>query len=339
MSDSQETMTIIIPVKNRPLLITRCLDSIKAQTWRPIRIIVVDNGSTDDTPQRVAEWARINGTPDLQTDLISEPTPGQAAARRRGIDETRSRLVMHFDSDDTMRPDSVAHAVEALDPTRPDPAELYLFRVMRHFPDGSSSVSRDTAISGLLDRQLVHCPVATQNFAATTELVRRAGSWDSSLRCWEDWELGVRLILNARKTVASQYIGADLICHAHSVTGTEHHSRLGLWEEAIDRVEQNLQNASGRTLRYVAYRRTILAAHYARELRTLQSNRPTDISLAETRLLDSHIRSVRAGSAELLRKAFNAPCINPLQRLYLRAAYLYTSLGGRGAAIPAPLFF
>ena len=339
MSDSRETMTIIIPVKNRPLLITRCLDSIKAQTWRPIRIIVVDNGSDDDTPQRVAEWAQANDSDGLHTDLFVEPTPGQAAARRRGIDETRSRLVMHFDSDDTMRPDSVRNAVEALDPSLPDPAELYLFRVLRHFPDGSSSVSRDTSTAGLLARQLVHCPVATQNFAATTDLVRRAGSWDIRLRCWEDWELGIRLILNARKTVSSKYVGADLICHAHSVTGTEHHSRFGLWEEAIDRVEQNLDASSLTALRYVAYRRAILAAHYTRELRSLQSNRPTDISLAETRLLDSHIRSVRAAAAELLRKALHAPYINPLQRLYLRAAYLYTSLGGRGAAIPAPLFF
>ena len=42
-------MTIVVPVKNRATLVLRTLNSIKAQSWRPLKVIVVDNNSTDGT--------------------------------------------------------------------------------------------------------------------------------------------------------------------------------------------------------------------------------------------------------------------------------------------------
>ena len=54
--------SIVIPVKNRESLILRALDSVKAQTYRPLKIIVVDNASTDSTIQSVNIWASVNCT-------------------------------------------------------------------------------------------------------------------------------------------------------------------------------------------------------------------------------------------------------------------------------------
>ena len=53
-----DCMTVVVPVYNRAHLIRRCLDSIYAQTYRPLCVIVVDNASTDSTALAVEDWAR-----------------------------------------------------------------------------------------------------------------------------------------------------------------------------------------------------------------------------------------------------------------------------------------
>ena len=316
---SQEPLSIVIPVRNRPRLIARCLDSIKAQTWRPLRVIVVDNASTDSTLAAVEEWAHNHKEPDLDVCILSEPTPGQAFARKTGVEAVRTRFMMHFDSDDTMRPRHIENVMQTL-ADNPE-ADLVAFRVERHFPDGKNAISHHASPENLAERHLVHSILTSLVYVCLTSLVRDAGSWDTSLPRWEDWELGVRLAEAARHPLIIDHIGVDVDCRADSVTGTEFTSKAGEWELAIDKVENTLLSIADpyrrrRLLPYAAYRRTVLAAHYAKE---------------------GGMRSPLAKT--LLKKALSADYITTLQRLYLLATYHYTARGGRGAAIAAPLLF
>ena len=107
MGSGPEAITIVVPVKNRATLVLRTLGSIKAQTWRPLKVIVVDNASTDGTPESVENWIEKHGAPDFEVTLDREPEPGAARARNRGLEAVDTRLMMIFDSDDMLSPAQV----------------------------------------------------------------------------------------------------------------------------------------------------------------------------------------------------------------------------------------
>ena len=313
-----EAITVVVPVRNRPQLITRTLASIKAQTWRPLRVIVVDNASTDNTPATVTEWIKANvndADPDFSCVLVEEPVTGPSNARNRGLQEVETRLMMHFDSDDLMAPGHIEGIMRRFE--NPDYPDLVCFRIRYHGIHGKTITTHKPG-GDMMPTHLVHSLIRTQGYACETALARRAGGWNENLQCWEDLEFGVRLLLEARKRVFIHDVNVDVLAREDSVTGVDFSSKQGQWEKALDAMEEDLRKGVNRNrdrwIRYVAYRRVILAAHYLRE-------------------------GLKKESHLLLHKALSLPELTKLQRLYLKLAYRYTALGGHGASIPAKFLF
>jgi glycosyltransferase involved in cell wall biosynthesis len=90
-------ISVIIPTYNRAALLLEALASVFAQTWRDYEVIVVDDGSTDDTLSLLAPWLS-------HIRLFSEPNRGVAAARNLGICEARGEFICFLDSDDLWTP-------------------------------------------------------------------------------------------------------------------------------------------------------------------------------------------------------------------------------------------
>ncbi|MDE6039358.1 MAG: glycosyltransferase family 2 protein, partial [Paramuribaculum sp.] len=82
----QILLTIVVPVRNRPQLIVRTLDSIVSQTCRDFNLIVVDDGSTDSTPEVVAAWMKANDFRLPAMQLITAQGAGAPAARNLGLE-------------------------------------------------------------------------------------------------------------------------------------------------------------------------------------------------------------------------------------------------------------
>jgi len=90
-------VTVVIPAYNRDHYLAESIDSVLAQEFQPFEIIVVDDGSTDDTQKILSRYkGRIIS--------IYQPNAGFAAARERGIRQARSPLIAFHDSDDLMLP-------------------------------------------------------------------------------------------------------------------------------------------------------------------------------------------------------------------------------------------
>jgi len=98
---NRPTVSIIIPTYNRAALLPRALDSVVAQTFSDWEIILVDDGSTDDTAQLAADYYRRLGDRFV---CIREENRGSSAARNRGIDACHGRFVAFLDSDDEFAP-------------------------------------------------------------------------------------------------------------------------------------------------------------------------------------------------------------------------------------------
>lgn len=110
MTMAHPLITVIVPAYNAARWIERTLSSIQAQTHREIEILVIDDGSSDDTPELVARRA----ADDPRIRLIRQANAGPAAARNHGIRESRGVFIAPIDADDLWAPDNLERQVTAL---------------------------------------------------------------------------------------------------------------------------------------------------------------------------------------------------------------------------------
>lgn len=106
-------VSVIIPVYNTSRYLRECLDSVAAQSYRSLEVIVVDDGSTDDSPEICAGFVGN----DHRFRLISQPNAGQSAARNTGLDSAAGDYVMFMDSDDVAHPRLVERLLEMIQDT------------------------------------------------------------------------------------------------------------------------------------------------------------------------------------------------------------------------------
>ena len=111
ISRDRPLVSTVIPVYNRALLLPDSIDSVLAQTYRPIEIILVDDGSTDDTPGVLADL--VHRWPDLFK-VVRQPNAGPGPARQRGLDLATGEFVQFLDSDDLLLPEKFSCQVAAL---------------------------------------------------------------------------------------------------------------------------------------------------------------------------------------------------------------------------------
>ncbi|RYF70838.1 MAG: glycosyltransferase family 2 protein, partial [Cytophagaceae bacterium] len=93
---NQPLVSIIIPTYNRSHLIEKAIRSVQAQRYTNWQLIIIDDGSTDDTRARLASYNCL--------EFYTQPNQGQAAARNRGLEFCRGEFITSLDSDDEWHP-------------------------------------------------------------------------------------------------------------------------------------------------------------------------------------------------------------------------------------------
>lgn len=262
MSATETLLTIVVPVFNREHLVRPTLDSIAAQTLRPLRIILVDNNSTDGTLETLRQWKREVETPTFAVDIFSETTQGAAAARECGLRQVTTEYTMFFDSDDLMAP---VHAALAVDAFRRNPdVDLIGWDVSVGNAEGkfTGKVVRFYD-SDTRWHNIMHGSLATQRYAARTSLFRHAGGWNPEVRGWDDIELGLR-ILSGNPKILKLTGEPTVIWRAHkdSISRQDFASQSDVWEHALEVMRAE---SHPRLRRYVGLKGAILAGDYAKE--------------------------------------------------------------------------
>jgi len=172
------THSVIVPVRNGARYVRQCLDSILAQLGTDDELIVVDNGSTDDTPAIVAAVA------DPRIVLLHEAKPGPAAARNAALRRVRGEYVSFQDHDDLWPAGRQALLLETL---RGTPGANAAHGRVRIIFDGRA----DPAYAGM-DGQYVN----QYNFLPSLferGLIERTGLMDESMMHGEDVDYLIRL--------------------------------------------------------------------------------------------------------------------------------------------------
>lgn len=114
-------VTVVVPAYNAAGTIDETLRSVRAQTWRELEILVVDDGSQDGTPEIVLRHEAV----DPRVRLIRQSNAGVAAARNRGIEEARAEFVAPVDADDLWHARKIERQMQAILAAGPRVALVY----------------------------------------------------------------------------------------------------------------------------------------------------------------------------------------------------------------------
>lgn len=263
-------VSIIIPVYNRAAIVGRTLDSVWRQTYRPLQVILVDNCSEDNSLQVLNDFKQQHDASDFKVTILQEPIHTAGAARNCGFNAATGEWVLFFDSDDVMGPTLVEQYM-LKQSTCTDEPHVIITKAWLVSPDGNKRVLPFHKGDELANH-LLHGMLATQRYAVKRDFFATTSGWNPDLPGWNDWEMGVRLLL-AKPQVAYLEPAEPLVfineSGGASITGTEFHSRHGQWEHVIELLGSTIE-ASGYTNkeRYkllLEYRKVVLAAHYRRE--------------------------------------------------------------------------
>ena len=91
--------TVIIPAYNRATFIKAAMTSVLTQDYRPLEMIVVDDGSKDDTPAVACVWIRRHEDGEFLAVLVRQPKVGPAAAGNLGFWKSHGEFIQFLDSD------------------------------------------------------------------------------------------------------------------------------------------------------------------------------------------------------------------------------------------------
>lgn len=307
-SRESDLVSIVIPAYNREKRVRDTLDSVWRQTYRPIEVILVDDGSTDDTEPVVRDWAdRHSEDPLFETRLLTQDNQGAPVARNRGLKVAEGRFIQFLDSDDLLSETKLEEQARALRSSEGEDVAAFCETVF--FEDGAepkagtlqegrrmeSSTDGVEWLTDLMGWDGYGGMVAPHAWLVPKQITDAVGPWREGLTTDQDGEYFSRVVLSSSRIMKTE--------------GTAYY-----------RVQRNAPSQSSRST--------------ASDFRSLI----TSIRLKEERLLDAartqQVDRVRAATARhLMQIAYQSYPTHPrISKVAERAA----RSRGADVDIPAP---
>lgn len=309
-------ISVIIPAYNRAEYIERTLKSVKEQTYRPIELIIVDNNSTDSTKLVCERFLKAEEADGFKIILLEEKTRGASAARNCGLKEASGKWVCFFDSDDIMSPQALQDSAETIKENTDADVVAYATCLVKDngvsakaegIPAKSKIRRRVFLYTSDIRSHILMGELSTQSFIAKTDFIRKIGGWNEHLMRWNDWELGVRILLAKPRMVWLRNSAYHYIFeHEDSITGTSFSNSLPHLQKAIETVKTDLDAVDSNdnsALLALCFREYILKGIIKRE----------------------------CAKGYNYSRMPQIPCKGLVNRIFGKVLYFYTSCGGKGA--------
>jgi glycosyltransferase involved in cell wall biosynthesis len=197
-------ISVVIPVHNRPVLVKRAIESVLTQSLKPDEIIVVDDGSTDETAESLKSFKKIK--------IITQKNSGVSTARNRGIKEASCKWIAFLDSDDIWYKDKLKLQLEFHEQ---NPQILFSHTLEEWIRDGKSLKQKkqhQKPKGFCFDENLNFCKIAPSTVMINKKLFERVGYFDESLEVCEDYDLWLRVLKKyevglIEKVLTTKYAG------------------------------------------------------------------------------------------------------------------------------------
>jgi len=180
------SVSIIIPAYNAADYVKEAVDSALAQTYKEMEVVVVDDGSTDETKKILEPYVKKN-----EIKYVYEQNKGLAGARNTGIKNSSGEYIAFLDADDLFLPEKAAEQVRVLEE---NPSYGVCYSDLLHFSEaGRVFHHRYDYPSGNLFEPLLHRQFLNPlTVMVRKEIFDRYGFFDETLRRSEDWDLWLR---------------------------------------------------------------------------------------------------------------------------------------------------
>jgi glycosyltransferase involved in cell wall biosynthesis len=192
-------VSILIPCYNSAAWLAETLESALAQTWPNTEIIVVDDGSTDDS-LGIARSFEAQGVT-----VIAQENQGACAARNRALREAQGEYIQFLDADDLMTRYKIERQMKRLATEPPGSVALAPWGAFRQDPEEATfekrPVERDfeTPVDWLLMHGRGRGGTRYHAWLTPREIVEEVGPWNEALRINQDGEYFARVLLNSEK--------------------------------------------------------------------------------------------------------------------------------------------
>lgn len=179
-------VSVIIPAYNQGHYLSKAIQSVLNQTYQNLEIIVVDDGSTDDT----ALVAHSFQNP--QIIYIFQDNSGLSSARNTGIRNAHGEFISYLDSDDLFLPDKLQILVDVF---QQDPEVGFCAGQAIPINENEQPIGKifDKSIPHLTEHLVFGNPLHVGSVLLRTSWQERVGEFDETLRSYEDWEMWLRL--------------------------------------------------------------------------------------------------------------------------------------------------
>jgi glycosyltransferase involved in cell wall biosynthesis len=179
-------ISVVVPTHNNADTLAETVRSILAQTAVDFELLVIDDGSTDDT---VAAIADLVGSGRLR--LLQQENRGISRTRNRGFAEAKGDLVAFVDADDLIRPDALAVALKTLKET--PGARWCMTDVLRVRKDQERVIPTEWPVGEDPVHAILRDNFVARGFLFERTLLQEFGGYSEALQGREDWELFIRL--------------------------------------------------------------------------------------------------------------------------------------------------
>jgi len=188
MSEYKTVVSVIMPTFNREHLISRAVGSVLNQTFRDFELIIVDDGSRDNSGEVIREFndSRINY-------IRHEKNRGVAAARNTGIKAARGEYVAFLDSDDEWRPQMLYRQIKAFGEASSDAGAVYTDMINIDNNKTRSLYGRRAKEGNLHKAILKGFPVYLQTIMVKKACLDQIGLFDEEFTIEEDYDFMIRL--------------------------------------------------------------------------------------------------------------------------------------------------
>jgi glycosyltransferase involved in cell wall biosynthesis len=193
-------VSVIVPTYNRGQFITEAMNSVREQTYRPIELLVIDDGSTDETPDLVRQWKKRHADEQLEVHYYRQSNCGAPVARNRGLIASEGEYIQFLDSDDVLHSQKISRQVQVLDKSGAD----FVFSPRASFRDTidwgaptaykSSFSGNHRYLLGFLYRLRKPQTWSTEGGIYKRSTCQKIGPWDETLEFDQDWEYSIRLL-------------------------------------------------------------------------------------------------------------------------------------------------
>jgi teichuronic acid biosynthesis glycosyltransferase TuaG len=188
-------VSVVIPAYNAEAFLARAIRSVEAQSFRDLEIVVVDDGSTDETADVLRGFAGVR--------FIRQPHLGAAAARNRALDEATGELVAFLDADDEWLPEKLARQLEFMNELGSSFSytDSYFLRDgRRQRYSALAHPYRGEVLSPLIEDWLDQAFITINTVVASRELVQSVGGFERGIPTASNEDYGLWLKLALRGT-------------------------------------------------------------------------------------------------------------------------------------------